>query len=393
MSTITPPIRTQGSLSHLSSASHLHIALAQVYPSDYQADDGHADDAPADDDSFRTGFAKLRAYAAEAARLGADVVAFPEYFLTGASHERWNAVAQRGAPRPHGAHGGDEDEEKHWLEEVCALARELDINIVAGTVVEAGHHAVPHRRDSPSSSSDSSSPDSPARPFNTAYFVGRCGTVLGRYTKRNLWHPERLPLAPGHPETHPAPLLFEFTTRRAPQRGITAAMQVCWDLAFPEAFRQLLQVRSDGGAPEEEGRPTGPDVIFVPTCWYATDAGEPGLRWNPSPSGEASILDALTLTRALECESLLCMVNVAGKGWGEAGAGGKSAKELAEGEPIGVGRSTVVSPFLGIVGRIEGPEEGLLLASVDLGILKDVREVYRIREDLASQAHLQAGVQ
>lgn len=35
----------------------------------------------------------------------------------------------------------------------------------------------------------------------------------------------------------------------------------------------------------------GPDVIFAPTCWYATDSGSRGLRWNKN--GEAALLDSV----------------------------------------------------------------------------------------------------
>lgn len=139
-------------------------------------------------------------------------------------------------------------------------------------------------------------------------------------------------------------------------------MQICWDLAFPESFRELLQ-QPDGSSSTSL---SGPDIIFVPTCWYATDAGEAGLKWNKSPSGEAALLDSLTSARALECESLLCMINIAGPPWDHDKHDQMSAKDLAEGDPIGVGRTCIKAPFLGTVGLVEGPEEKLLLGSVDL---------------------------
>jgi len=36
---------------------------------------------------------------------------------------------------------------------------------------------------------------------------------------------------------------------------------------------------------------SGPDVVFAPTCWYATDAGQKGLRWNKD--SEAMLLDSM----------------------------------------------------------------------------------------------------
>jgi hypothetical protein len=35
----------------------------------------------------------------------------------------------------------------------------------------------------------------------------------------------------------------------------------------------------------------GPDIIFAPTCWYATDAGKKGLKWNKD--SEAALLDSM----------------------------------------------------------------------------------------------------
>lgn len=151
-------------------------------------------------------------------------------------------------------------------------------------------------------------------------------------------------------------------------------MQICWDLAFPESFRALLQPPATS-ATGETAR-IGPDVIFAPTCWYATDGGPHGMTWNPF--GEAGLLDSLALTRALECESILAMINVAGKPfpqdfkerYGKASLQEKRrlAQEMTDpdAEPIGVGRTTIVAPFLGSIGRLDGPEEALLLGSIDL---------------------------
>lgn len=155
----TGTIDVQGALTDLDSPEHLHLALAQVLP------------ASSEDEA--SGYAKLKAYATQAADAGADVVAFPEYFLTGATHEEWYGVRDKGGPEPFQTQDADEGE-SHWVHDICTLARQLDVNIVAGTVVELGHH-VPHRNDQPVSSDSL---------FNTAYFIGREGEVKGRYTKR-----------------------------------------------------------------------------------------------------------------------------------------------------------------------------------------------------------------
>ena len=163
------PVPTQGTLSDLDSADHIHLALAQVLPSSSSSAQNSS------------GFAKLHAYARHAAERGADVVAFPEYFLTGATHQEWFGVRDSGGPAPFVEERSDEEEskereeeeEKHWVTDICALAKELDINIVAGTVVELGTHHAPRTSASTKNSL-----------YNTAYFIGREGTVQGRYTKR-----------------------------------------------------------------------------------------------------------------------------------------------------------------------------------------------------------------
>lgn len=61
-------------------------------------------------------------------------------------------------------------------------------------------------------------------------------------------------------------------------------MLVCWDLAFPEAFRELIA--------------NGAKIIIIPTCWMLTDCSEAGLKLNPS--AEALFLDSTLTTRAFE---------------------------------------------------------------------------------------------
>lgn len=60
----------------------------------------------------------------------------------------------------------------HWLESFRLLASELSIDIVPGTIVEK----------------DQKTGDL----HNVAYYIDKRGEVKGRYTKRNLWHPEKV---------------------------------------------------------------------------------------------------------------------------------------------------------------------------------------------------------
>ncbi|KAE8217970.1 hypothetical protein CF319_g8063 [Tilletia indica] len=394
-------VRILGDFRSDPSPSTLRLALAQVLPSDAEsrpsAPDQSAADKEDDSDGAELAMQKLRLYAQTAASQGADVICFPEYFLTGAMHSSWKAVRER--QEPVAAHPNPEEDESHWLAQVAAIARESDIDIVAGTVVELGAHHIPHRKDaqhktggSGSASTESSdsavasrtglsrlrTKDSSDLLFNTAYYITRKGEVAAKYTKRNLWHPERSVLSPGHPSSHPSPRLFNIETRRGLR--LKASMLICWDLAMPEAFRELLQPSDSRDGPLD-----GPDVVFVPTCWYATDAGVKGLRWNRA--GEAAVLDSLSMARALETESIIAMCNIAGPNWpngGDADSFQINDNTTDEDLPIvGVGHSSVHAPFLGCVGKVEDGNEALLLAEIDTKLLVDARDTYRVRYDLA----------
>jgi predicted amidohydrolase len=61
-------------------------------------------------------------------------------------------------------------------------------------------------------------------------------------------------------------------------------MLICWDLAFPEAFRELIA--------------NGAKIIIIPTFWTHKDCSEEGLKLNPA--AEALFLDSMLTARAFE---------------------------------------------------------------------------------------------
>jgi predicted amidohydrolase len=61
-------------------------------------------------------------------------------------------------------------------------------------------------------------------------------------------------------------------------------MLICWDLAFPEAFRELIA--------------QGAKLIIIPTFWTLKDCNEAGLKLNPS--AEALFLDSMLTARTFE---------------------------------------------------------------------------------------------
>jgi predicted amidohydrolase len=77
--------------------------------------------------------------------------------------------------------------------------------------------------------------------YNVAYFISSDGSILSSYRKKNIWHPERPTLTSSMHERHVA---FDTPVGRV-------GMLICWDLAFPEAFRELI---ADGA-----------QIVIIPT--------------------------------------------------------------------------------------------------------------------------------
>lgn len=61
-------------------------------------------------------------------------------------------------------------------------------------------------------------------------------------------------------------------------------MLICWDLAFPEAFRELIC--------------QGAKLIIIPSFWTLNDCSEEGLKYNPS--AEVVLLDSFLTARTFE---------------------------------------------------------------------------------------------
>ena len=141
--------------------------------------------------------------------------------------------------------------------------------------------------------------------MNVAYFINQNGEVLGRYEKKNLWHPERPHLTSSTKSPHTA---FETPIGRI-------GMLICWDLAFPEAFRELIAA--------------GAKTIIIPTFWTLTDCSPYGLSVNPR--AEALFLESMMTARAYENTCCVIFVNAGGPATSMSSKEGRSA--LTEGVP------------------------------------------------------------
>ena len=126
---------------------------------------------------------------------------------------------------------------------------------------------------------------------------------------------------------------------------------ICWDLAFPEAWRGMIA----GGA----------KIIIAPTFW-TLDSAPYGMKRNPQ--SEAIYLNSLVVSRAFENTCAVVFVN----------AGGPAQKFYA-------GLSQVGMPFLGPLGKIDSSDESMSVVDVDMEILEEAEDDYKIRADLTNE--------
>ncbi|SMQ47170.1 unnamed protein product [Zymoseptoria tritici ST99CH_3D7] len=213
---------------------------------------------------------------------------------------------------------------KTYFDGYVSLAKECNINIVPGTIVEL-HNA---GRDDECL-------------LNVAYFITNTGEIVGKYVKKNLWGSiERLHLTSSSSDPHP---VFDTPLGRV-------GMLICWDLAFPEAFREMIS--------------QGAKLIIIPTFWTLSDCSKAGLAINPT--SEALFLDSVLTARCFENTCAIVFAN----------AGGPPGKGYA-------GLSQVCVPYAGALTRLGSSAEGMAVVDVDMQIVEDAEENYQVRADLA----------
>ncbi|KAK0629223.1 putative chaperone binding protein [Bombardia bombarda] len=288
-------------------------------------------------------YAKAESYIRKAAEQGAHLAVLPEYHLTSWCPDHPDFVSASA-------------ESATYLARYQALAKELDINIVPGTICEV--HPAPDNTTQDDNLAVQN--NSPVEIRNMAYWLAAStGAIAGAYQKKNLWHPERPFLTAGAAHTpHTAfdtPLTYPSASSptasndtddgKGKERPIRAGLLICWDLAFPEAFRALI---ADGA-----------DLIVVPAWWQLTDVDAVARALNPDC--EKLFLEAAAVARAFEntCAVVFC------------NAGGVSQ---------------VTVPILGALGGTAGvASEEMRVVEVDFDVLRVAEGNYKVRQDMRGE--------
>jgi predicted amidohydrolase len=161
---------------------------------------------------------KARRFIATAAASQANMIVFPEDFVTG----------------PLGGDATLADYDGRFRAYFQQLAREYTIDVVAGSIIEG---------------------DQDGLLYNTTYYIDKAGYVRGKYRKVNLWLSERSYLTPGN-ET----VVFDTDYGKV-------GLIICWDLIFPEIFREMMR--------------RGVELVLCPSYWCVEDAGV-GLTHDPN---------------------------------------------------------------------------------------------------------------
>lgn len=233
----------------------------------------------------------------------ADLIVFPEDAVTGPLCGRMKFADITGRYKQH----------------FQQLAKKYKIDIVPGSIIE----------------------DVRGKFYNTTYYINADGEVKGHYQKVNLWHPERTYLTPGKRAS--------IANTRFGKVGLI----ICWDLIFPEIFREMMKQNVE--------------IVICPSYWCYGDAGT-GIKHDPQ--SEIKLVDSLCVSRAFEHEIIMVYCNAAGM------------FQLEKYTDTLLGHSQITMPFKGCVKKLDHHKEEMFLYDIDTSILQDAEEVYRIRKDM-----------
>ncbi|WP_137290134.1 carbon-nitrogen family hydrolase [Natronorubrum halophilum] len=238
-----------------------------------------------------------------AASRGADLVALPELFNVG--YFAFDSYERHAEPF-----------EGETFSRIRAAAAEHDIAVLAGSIVE-----------------DLAATESVVTPAetglaNTAALFDATGELQLVYRKHHLF---------GYQSAEAELLVPGERVETATVGGVTVGATTCYDLRFPELYRELI----DAGA----------ELVLVPSAW-------------PYPRIEH--WQTLSRARAIENQCFVATINGSGR--------------FESADATLLGRSTVYDPW-GTTLASSGDEPSLVLAEIDLGSLERIREEFPALRD------------
>jgi predicted amidohydrolase len=141
--------------------------------------------------------------------------------------------------------------------------------------------------------------------------------------------------------------------------GIIIGLCICWDIAFPEVFRELSLKQHA-------------QLVIAPAYWCFDDAGDIGL--NHDSNSEVNLVNSVCTLRPFENEISMVLCN---------GANDENKDHCPEQEVEHlIGRSQISVPFKGTIVRADHAREEMIMADIDVtGITNDAEQVYKIRKD------------
>lgn len=231
-----------------------------------------------------------------------DLVVMPEFFSTGISHEVF-------VNSPEDTNGGD------IVRKLGELAKEYNVNIIAGTVIEADSGKL----------------------YNTSFVINRDGETVAKYRKIHLYNylggTEGERITPGE-DLVVADLDFG-----------KVGLAVCYDIRYPLHYKKLVQ--------------KGAELIVLPTAWIV-----PAEIYNSPADLEYAkeMWIALNRTRAFDNMIYTVTSNQTGKINDNIGA---------------LGTSMIISPTGQVLAQAD-TDQCAFIADIDLSIVKYLKSIYPI---------------